>query len=768
MKKYIAIALTMIMLLSTFVTTTAFADGFEDVAGLICEDAINYLAAKGIVNGRAENAYAPLSGLTRAEMTAILMRAYGVGGIDGNEQFTDVPREYWAYGVIEAAYAMGIINGTSETAFEPDASVTYEQAVKMMICMLDGEEKAQSLGGYPNGYIAVAEEMGILEGVEGENGKEFLRGSMAQLVYNCIGDGVASADGPILSEEYAIDWEKFDDVYDWMAEEKIRGVCGSISWLEEGFYDGVYKRLNEAGVNTAFLTLNSAKYDVNKGLEEQRKVLETALNDLENYDFHPFVKIHFGDNSYVLNNEFGSYHPGVYRDFYQNSPCPLSNEYWNKKLVEPSLMIAEYPEFEGIVLDFEMYSGGASRYNSPCLCDNCWSKFIGAKQYGDAWSEVEITERSNYVKNKGKDEELQSWFKSEIIRLCENIRDKVLDKNPDIIFAYMPNFEWITGITEGLGTPEHPVIVLSEDEYWGSLADTAKKMKTIKDESYPAVFLPGLYMGAEALSPATAEEKMIQAAPTTAGYWIFSAGTLYKNEDYYPAVERGNKALDKMIESGELPGLPAYEVNRYSAKKIAGTEPTEAEWDAAEFTEEFLCTKSGNEYREEIRAKAKILYSDTELFVRVFAKDDMSKISVPSTLERDGNMWAGDCVEVYWTFEGESSAAQYVSDLGGNLWDGYSTGVGTINAAVDFEGLYAETELLEDGWEMTMRIPGTQDGIRHIQSGDTLRMEICRYRKATISEPGNEDMSLSSSMAWAPTYGSFMGSKSLFGYVTLD
>ena len=49
--------------------------------------------------------------------------------------FADVPADAWFYGWVERAHRMGLINGKSETAYMPDAEMTWAEAVKLAACM---------------------------------------------------------------------------------------------------------------------------------------------------------------------------------------------------------------------------------------------------------------------------------------------------------------------------------------------------------------------------------------------------------------------------------------------------------------------------------------------------------------------------------------------------------------------------------------------------------------------------------------------------------
>lgn len=187
MKKLLALVLSLLCLLTV---TPTFAATFTDTTGESCENAVEVLSALGIVEGKEEGVFAPADTLTRAEMTAIILRAMNVTpSANGGKEFTDVPATHWAHAIIGSAYQMGIACGTSDTTFEPDGIVTYEQAVKMVVSALGYTVQAEAIGGYPSGYLAKAAQLDILKGTL--TGGNMTRGNMAILMYNALGTEIS-------------------------------------------------------------------------------------------------------------------------------------------------------------------------------------------------------------------------------------------------------------------------------------------------------------------------------------------------------------------------------------------------------------------------------------------------------------------------------------------------------------------------------------------------------------------------------------------------
>lgn len=104
---------------------------FEDLQGHWAAEAVNALYQRNIVTGVSETQYEPDRAMSRAEFCTILVKAFGLTNTE-TMPFTDVPEEAWYYGAVAAANGAGLVNGTDETTFAPDASITREAAAVIM------------------------------------------------------------------------------------------------------------------------------------------------------------------------------------------------------------------------------------------------------------------------------------------------------------------------------------------------------------------------------------------------------------------------------------------------------------------------------------------------------------------------------------------------------------------------------------------------------------------------------------------------------------
>lgn len=175
-------------LLLALLPCAALAVSFPDVdENAAFAEAVEYVSEAGIMEGKNGGNFDPEGTVTRAEMAAIVCRMlYETENLPNEERFPDVPVSHWANGYVSRAAELGIVNGYDDGNFGPGDTVTYEQAVTMIVRAVGLEEVAAEAGGYPEGYLEVAKDMGLLEGINAAVGTDFKRCQVAVLVHNVI------------------------------------------------------------------------------------------------------------------------------------------------------------------------------------------------------------------------------------------------------------------------------------------------------------------------------------------------------------------------------------------------------------------------------------------------------------------------------------------------------------------------------------------------------------------------------------------------------
>lgn len=133
---------------------------------------MSILNENGIIVGYPDGNLHEDDEITRAEFAAVLCRAMGYENETENDDlkqknyFPDVTAEHWAAGYVNFAYENGAISGFPDGNFYPEEKVTNEQVIKMLIGEWGYSDEAEKNGGYPNGYMKVAKEHGVLDTIK--------------------------------------------------------------------------------------------------------------------------------------------------------------------------------------------------------------------------------------------------------------------------------------------------------------------------------------------------------------------------------------------------------------------------------------------------------------------------------------------------------------------------------------------------------------------------------------------------------------------------
>lgn len=107
---------------------------------------IKELSQKGVIVGYPDGNFKPDANVTRAEFASMAVWALGQQHTTVAQPvfFTDVPRGYWAYDMIQRALYFELIYCSSDgQKFRPDDSVSYEEAVEVAVNALTTETISQ-------------------------------------------------------------------------------------------------------------------------------------------------------------------------------------------------------------------------------------------------------------------------------------------------------------------------------------------------------------------------------------------------------------------------------------------------------------------------------------------------------------------------------------------------------------------------------------------------------------------------------------------------
>ncbi|MCQ2421310.1 MAG: S-layer homology domain-containing protein, partial [Clostridia bacterium] len=152
-KRVTALFLAVVLSLSLCIMASAAnVTDFKDYdAKAWYADAVKAAVDNGLLYGKSATKLDPNGYLTRAEMAAIIDRAFGCYKKADISAFKDVCKTAWYYDAIAMANQMGTFEGTSKTTMAPDRNISRQEifAVMARALQLDTEQfKDSDLSGF--------------------------------------------------------------------------------------------------------------------------------------------------------------------------------------------------------------------------------------------------------------------------------------------------------------------------------------------------------------------------------------------------------------------------------------------------------------------------------------------------------------------------------------------------------------------------------------------------------------------------------------------
>lgn len=156
---------------------------FSDISGSSSAAHITALANKFIIEGTSADKFSPNNNLTRAEFTALLVRALGLKSA-ASPNFSDVRATDWYANDLAAAFEAGLIQGTGGNKFSPNANVTRQElsvilgrALKLTGQELKGTTSVSfadqsQIAAYAKDSVQLLSAAGVISGEQSRNGKE--------------------------------------------------------------------------------------------------------------------------------------------------------------------------------------------------------------------------------------------------------------------------------------------------------------------------------------------------------------------------------------------------------------------------------------------------------------------------------------------------------------------------------------------------------------------------------------------------------------------
>lgn len=142
------------------------------------KEAVENLYTDGFISGVSDKEFEPARSIRREEFLAMALRIFGTGLMSGEVKFADIANGAWYADYVNTAYAIGVVNGISDTEFgagnpitRQDAAVILHNLMKVMKKEFSSEREVSftdyaEVSDYAKDAVEVLAAAGIINGNE--------------------------------------------------------------------------------------------------------------------------------------------------------------------------------------------------------------------------------------------------------------------------------------------------------------------------------------------------------------------------------------------------------------------------------------------------------------------------------------------------------------------------------------------------------------------------------------------------------------------------
>ncbi|WP_413372753.1 S8 family serine peptidase [Paenibacillus taichungensis] len=176
---------------------------FVDVASTHwASEAIKSLSAKHVLTGKTETAFDPQGQTTRAEFAALIVRSLGLEAKGNELPFGDVSKDAWYADSVAAAYQAGLVQGIANDKYAPTQTISRVEMAVLMMRAYEYQTQSNHTKSAKAGYtdeaniaswakeaVNKASELGVMKGSTGGEFKpknNATRAETAQTVHNLL------------------------------------------------------------------------------------------------------------------------------------------------------------------------------------------------------------------------------------------------------------------------------------------------------------------------------------------------------------------------------------------------------------------------------------------------------------------------------------------------------------------------------------------------------------------------------------------------------
>ncbi len=378
-RKILSLLLALCMAVTLFAVPAGAAgpSGFSDVGDRNTAVAAECLRLMGVLDGYGDGTFRPGITLNRAQFCKMAVYAMNASSELGKYRavtvYPDVKPGHWAAAYINlASKGKQVILGFADGLFHPDAAVTAGQAVTILMRMLgykDGDVGAI----WPDGYLAQAKVIGLLDGLSLNASAPLNRGQAAGLFMNLL--RTDRKDGGAFGEAAAKEYGGSAIANVMLVSSAATGSDGQKTAMELGGGSQTYQMANKASNGLLNGRMGTLLLDKNgkvltfvpnaSGATKLAVISEAAANRLtvtsgESYGISSSVKVHYGGSEQSWSSVFSYLTPGLSVTLYLNAAGNVEYVFVGGSGSTASQAVVVYQN--GSTAGFSALAGGLNSY----------------------------------------------------------------------------------------------------------------------------------------------------------------------------------------------------------------------------------------------------------------------------------------------------------------------------------------------------------------------------------------------------------------------
>lgn len=189
MKKLLALVLALVMTMSLVTISNA---AFKDADKISNKEAVDVMAAVGVLAGYDNGEFGATDTLTREQAAKIIayleLGSKAADAMVGGNTFTDVASSRWSAGFIAYCAQAGIVSGVGDGKFAPTGQLTALQFGKMLLVELGYDAKAEKMVGtdWAINTSKLMAKTKLMDGIDGSVNQVLTREKAAQMCLNAL------------------------------------------------------------------------------------------------------------------------------------------------------------------------------------------------------------------------------------------------------------------------------------------------------------------------------------------------------------------------------------------------------------------------------------------------------------------------------------------------------------------------------------------------------------------------------------------------------